>query len=169
MWLSTHIAFYTWGYGVLSLGLLRFLFISSPFYPSLRYVLILKTTLRLWHHTLCLIALMWAILGIGSRAFWLWWTRSYGMTPHWGISTSKSFYRVCNHFAWYIALGYTFFGQGLIFFRWPLCRGILLSFGEGFFSHGHPSEEIRCPFSHWSMRHDWYISFGILYTRAYPS
>ena len=26
-----------------------------------------------------------------------------------------------------------------------------------------------CSFSHWSMRHDWYISSGLLYTGAYPS
>ena len=44
----------------------------SPYHPNLRYVLSLKTILRPWHHTLCLIALMWAILGIGWRAFWLW-------------------------------------------------------------------------------------------------
>ena len=25
-----------------------------------------------------------------------------------------------------------------------------------------------CPFSHWSMRHDWRISSGVLYTGAYP-
>ena len=43
----------------------------SPYHPSIRYVLSLKTTLRPWHHTLGLIALMWAILGIGSRAVWL--------------------------------------------------------------------------------------------------
>ena len=41
----------------------------SPYHPSLHYVLSLKTTLRPWHHTLCLIALMWGILRIGSRAF----------------------------------------------------------------------------------------------------
>ena len=58
---------------------------------------------------------MWAILRIGSRAFWLWWTRSYGMILHWGIATSESFYRVCDHFSWYIALGCTFLGQGFIF------------------------------------------------------
>ena len=36
-------------------------------------------------------------------------------------------------------------------------------------SHGYPSEEIRRPFSHWSMRHDWHISSSVLYTRAYFS
>ena len=56
----------------------------SPYYLSLHYVLNLKTTLKPWHHTLCLITLMWAMLRIGLRALWLWlwWTRSYGMTPH---------------------------------------------------------------------------------------
>ena len=70
----------------------NFLSFLSPYYLSRCYVLSLKTTLRPWHHTLCLIALMWAILGIGSRAFWLWWTRSYDMTLHWGIATLESFF-----------------------------------------------------------------------------
>ena len=82
----------------------------SPYHLSLRYVLSLKTTLRPWHHTLCLIALMWAIFGIDSGAFCLWWTRSYGMTLHWGIAISESF-----------SIG------------WPLCRGILFSVDDGFF------------------------------------
>ena len=79
---------------------------------------------------------MWAILGIDSRASWLWWTRSYGMTLHWGIVISESvfilFYRVCSLSAWCIALGHTFIGRRL-FFRWPLCRGRLLSVDDGFF------------------------------------
>ncbi|RVW75527.1 hypothetical protein CK203_051944 [Vitis vinifera] len=41
-------------------------------------------------------------------------------------------------------------------------------FDDGFLSHVHSSEDIRCPFSHWSMRHDWRISSGVLYTGAYP-
>ena len=90
----------------------------------------------LTHHALCLIALMWAILGIDSGAFCLWWTRSYGMTLHWGIVISESvfilFYRVCSLSAWCIALGHTFIGRRL-FFRWPLCRGRLLSVDDGFF------------------------------------
>ena len=92
-----------------------FLSFLSPYYLSLRYVPSLKTTLRPWHHTLHLIALMWAILGIGSRAFWLWWTKSCGMTLHWDIATLESFYWVCNHSVWYIALGCTFLDRGLIF------------------------------------------------------
>ena len=51
---------------------------------------------------------------------------------------------------------------------WPLCWGILFSVDDGFLSHVHSSEDIRCPFSHWSMRHDWRISSGVLYTGAYP-
>ena len=81
-----------------------------PYHLSFRYVLSLKTTLRPWHHTLCLIALIWAILGIDLRAFWSWWTKSYGMTLHWGIAISESF-----------------------FIGWPLCRGILFSVDDAFF------------------------------------
>ena len=66
------------------------------------------------YRALCLIALSWAIFETGWRTFWLWWTKSYGMTPHWGITTLESFYRVYDHFAWYIALGYTFLGRRLI-------------------------------------------------------
>ena len=58
---------------------------------------------------------------------------------------------------------------GVDFLRWPLCQGILLLDDDGFLSHSHSSEQIRCPFSHWSMRHDWYISSGVLYTEAYFS
>ena len=61
------------------------------------------------------------------------------------------------------------FWLGVDFFRWPLWQGILLLADDGFLSHSHPSEEIRRHFSHWSMRHDWYISSGVLYTRAYFS
>ena len=103
----------------------------SPYHLSLRYVPCLKTTPRPWHHTLCLIALMWAILEIDSRAFWLWWTGSYGMSLHWGIAISKSF-----------------------IIGWPLCRGILFSVDDGFLSHVHSLEDIRCPFFHiraWDM------------------
>ena len=75
---------------------------------------------------------MWAILRIGLRAFWLWWTRCYGMILRWGIDTSESF------FIGYAAIlfdtshwGTPFLVEGL-FFRWPLCRGILLSVNDGF-------------------------------------
>ena len=78
-------------------------------------------------------------------AFYSWWTKSYGMTLHWGIAISESF-----------------------IIGWPLCWGILFSVDDGFLSHVHSSEDIRCPFSHWSMRHDYYISSGVLYTGAYP-
>ena len=92
MRLSACITFYTRGYRVLIIGYLsQFPFISLSYYPSLRYVLSLKTTLRPWHHLLCLIALTWAIFEIGQRAFWKWWTKICGMTLHWGIVTSKSF------------------------------------------------------------------------------
>ena len=141
----------------------------SPYHLSLRYVLSLKTTLRPWHHTLCLIALMWAIFGIDSGAFCLWWTRSYGMTLHWGIAISESF-----------------------IIGWPLCRDILFSVNDGFLSHvlffhigawdmigafhlvyftqGHtPFRSMMvfrhsCSFetirfiSHWSTGYDWLIS-----------
>ena len=140
----------------------------SPYHLSLRYVLSLKTTLRPWHHTLCLIALMWAILRIDSGAFCLWWTRSYGMTLHWGIAILESF-----------------------IIGWPLCRGILFSVDDGFLSHvlfhigawdmigafhlvyftqGHTpfgrwwffryscSSEVFRFISHWSTGYDWLIS-----------
>ena len=49
-----HITFYTWGYEILSLGLLSLVsFHSSLYYPILRYIPSLKTTLRPWYHTLC--------------------------------------------------------------------------------------------------------------------
>ena len=51
---------------------------------------------------------------------------------------------------------------------WPLCRGIFFSVDDGFLSHDHSSGDIRCPFSHWSMRHDRRSSSGVLYTGAYP-
>ena len=49
-----HITFYTWGYEILSLGLLSLVsFHSSLYYPILCYILGLKTTMRPWCHTLC--------------------------------------------------------------------------------------------------------------------
>ena len=48
----------------------------------IRWRVIWAHLVLLTYHTLCLIALMWAILGMDSRAFWLWWTGSYGMTLH---------------------------------------------------------------------------------------
>ena len=141
---TIHVAFHIWGHGFLIIGYLGL--VSLHFYhPNLRYVLSLKTILRPWHHTLCLIALMWAIFRIDSGAFCLWWTRSYGMTLHWGISISDSF-----------------------IIRLPLCRGILFSVDDEFLSHVPSLEDIICPFSHWSMRHDWRVSSGVLYTGAYP-
>ena len=62
------------------------------------------------------------------------------MTLHWGIAISESFF----------------------------CRGILFSVDDGFLSHVHSSGDIRCPFSHWSMRHYRRSSSGVLYTGAYP-
>ena len=78
----------------------------------IRWRVIWAHLVLLTYHTLCLIALMWAILGMDSRAFWLWWTRSYGMALHWGIAISGSF-----------------------IIGWPLCRGILFSVDDGFLSH----------------------------------
>ena len=67
--LCTYSILYTrvWGFIIGYLSLVSFFF--SFYHLSLRYILSLKTTLRLWYHTLCLIALMWAILTIGSRTF----------------------------------------------------------------------------------------------------
>ena len=47
-----------------------------------------------WGHDIMhcvLIALTWAISEIGRRTFWLWWTKSYGMTLHLGHSHFKEF------------------------------------------------------------------------------
>ena len=54
----------------------------------IRWRVIWAHLVLLTHHALCWIALMWAVLGIDSRAFWLWWTGSYGMSLHWGIAIS---------------------------------------------------------------------------------
>ena len=62
-----------------------------------------------------------------------------------------------------IAISESFFS-----IEWPLCRDILFSVDDGFLSHVHSSGDIRCPFSHWSMRHDWRISSCVLYTEVYP-
>ena len=68
------------------------------FGSRIRWGMIRAHLVLLTYHTLCLIALMWAILGIDSRAFWLWWTRSYGMTLHWGIAISESFFLLDDHY-----------------------------------------------------------------------
>ena len=71
---ATHDVFYALhlmheGYGDYIIGVFEpsFLSFPSPYYLSLRYVLCLKTTLRLWLHTLYLTAHTWAILEIGRR------------------------------------------------------------------------------------------------------
>ena len=93
------------------------------------------------------------------------------MTLHWGIATLEGFFllgmqpfclihRIGAHLSW----------SRFDFFKWPSCQGILLLVDDGFFfSHCHPSEEIRHHFSHWSMMHNWYISFGVLCIGAYFS
>ena len=71
--LSTHIAFYTRGYGVYHWVFEScFLSFLSPYYLSLRYVPGLKTTLRPRYHALYFDSSHVAILGIGWRALWLW-------------------------------------------------------------------------------------------------
>ena len=63
-----------------------FLSFLSPYYLSLRYVPSLKTTLRPWLHTLCLMAHAWAILEISRRLFLgAWWMGSWDDDLHWGI------------------------------------------------------------------------------------
>ena len=61
---------------VLIIGYFEHSFISflSPYYPSLCFVLCLKTTLRPWHHTLCLITLTWTILEIDLSCLDFDWT-----------------------------------------------------------------------------------------------
>ena len=66
--------------------------IIEPSFPSfIHFITLAYVTFRVlrppWGHdiTHCvLIALMWVILGISRIAFWLWWFRSCGMTPHIG-------------------------------------------------------------------------------------
>ncbi|KAL6325799.1 hypothetical protein AAG906_026628 [Vitis piasezkii] len=60
------------------------------------------------------------------------------------------------------------YGSGSVVHVDDLDRAFDDGFDDGFLSHVHSSEDIRCPFSHWSMRHDWRISSGVLYTGAYP-
>ena len=92
------------------------------------------------------------------------------MTLHWGIATLESFFIGYAAILLYILHWGAHLSWSRVFFRWPLCRGIFLSVDDGFLSHGYPLEEIRrFFFSHWSMRHDWYIPSGLLYTGTYFS
>ena len=84
----------------------------------------------------------------------------------WGIPPQGVFIRYATIMLDTSHWGTPFLIEGW-FFRWALCRGILFSINDEFLSHGHPSEEIRRSFSHWSMRHDWHISFDVLYTGVY--
>ena len=82
---ATHDVFYALhlmheGYGDYIIRIFEPSFLSflSPYYLSLRYVPCLKTTIRLWLHTLYLTAHTWAILEIGWRLFLIaWWMKSY--------------------------------------------------------------------------------------------
>ena len=87
----------------------------------------------------------------------------------WHSHLRELFYWVCSHSTWYIALGSTPFLLKGCFFRWPLCRGILLSIDDGFFSHGYHLEEIIHFF--FTLEHEtWLVYFsGVPYTGAYPS
>ena len=93
-----------------------FLSFLSPYYLSLCYVLGLKTTLRPWYHASCFdsshVGDTWdwlenILIMIGQE---LWYDPILGHS-HLG----EFFYWVCNHSVWYIALGHTFLGRGLIF------------------------------------------------------
>ena len=73
------------GYGDYIIGIFEPSFLSflSPYYLSLRYVPCLKTTLRLWLHTLYLTAHTWAILELGRRLFLrAWWMGSWDDDLH---------------------------------------------------------------------------------------
>ena len=148
----------------------------SPYHLSLRYVLSLKTTLRPWHHTLCLIALMWAILGIDLGAFWSWWTMSYGMALHWGIAISESFFPDDHYVEAYFSQSMMDFWAMFIPRRildvlfhigaWDMIGTFhLVYFTQGhtffsrwwfFFKHSCSLETIRF-ISHWSTGYDWVI------------
>ena len=112
----------------------------------IRWRVIWAHLVLLTHHALCLIALMWAILGIDSRAFWLWWTRSYGMTLHWGITISESSFLLDDHYV----------------------EAYSSQLMMDFWATSIPRKISDVLFPHWSMRHDWRISSGVLYTGAYP-
>ena len=147
-----------------------FISFLSPYYLSLRYVLGLKTTLRPWYHASCFdnshVGDTWnwleSILIMIGQELW------YYPIP--GHSHLREFFFIeYAAILFYTSHWGTPFLVKVWIFRRPLCQGILLSVDDGFLSHGHPSEEIRRHFSHWSMRHDWYISSGVFCIGAYFS
>ena len=71
MTFSTHCISCTRGMRDYIIGIFESSFLSflSPYYPGLRYVPCLKTTLRPLLHVLCLTAHTWAILEISRRLF----------------------------------------------------------------------------------------------------
>ena len=93
---------------------------------------------------------------------WLWGAEIHfdQMMYDWLYSSHGCLFWRCLH--WGIAI------SGSFIIGWPLYRGILFSVDDGFLSHVPSLEDIRCPFSHWSMRQDWRVSSGVLYTGAYP-
>ena len=143
----------------------------------IRWRVIWAHLVLLTYHTLCLIALMWAILGIDSRAFWLWWTRSYDMTLHWGIAISESFFFLSDdHYVEaYSSQSMTDFWATSIPRRisdvlfhigaWDMIGAFhLVCFTQGIppfsvddgFRYGCSLEVFRF-ISHWSTRYDWVI------------
>ena len=167
--LSAHIAFYTRGYGVYHWVFDHcFLSFLSPYYHSLRYVPGLKTTLRPRYHALCFdsshVGDTWdwleSILIMIGQEWWYYPTLGHSHLREFFIGYATILFDTSH---W----GTPFLIEGWFFFRWPLCQGILLLVDDGFLSYGHPSKEIRRHFSHWSTRHDRYISSGVLCTGAY--
>ena len=143
MWfmrLSAHIAFYTQGYEILIIGYLSL--VSFRFFHPITLAYITSWVLRPpWGNDIThyiLMALTWAIFEIGQRAFWLWWTKSCGMTLHLGHSHLRKLLSGMQSFCLIHYIGaHTFLGQGLIF-RLLLHKGIPLSIDDGFFSIAVP-------------------------------
>ena len=117
------------GYGDYIIGIFVSSFFSflSPYYLSLRYVLRLKTTLRPWLQTLCLIAHTWAILGISWRLFLrAWWMRSYDMI----------YTRAYPYYQWWIFEGDVIYIRAYPTHRWRFLLGWCLALGHSQSSPG---------------------------------
>ena len=97
------------------------------------------------------------------------WTRCYGMIPTLGHSHLRDCF-----FIEYVVflLDTSHWGTPSLVRGWFLDDQYTRAYSSQsmmdffFLSRGYPSEEIKRHFSHWSMRHDWHISFGVLYSGA---
>ena len=70
----------------------------------------------------------------------------------------KSILIVMDYELWYgLTLGHSHLRE--FFSGWPLCRGILFSVDDGFLSHVHSSEDIRCLF--FTLEHETWLAHFI--------